>query len=74
MEFSRGIDRFIELHGDLDVVQINRGHVRKFRDEGSLFQSFGQARLEKPVCQNLRSGRASIPVRRASVQPLSTNG
>ena len=24
MEFSRGIDRFIELHGDLDVAQINR--------------------------------------------------
>jgi hypothetical protein len=32
MEFSRGIDRFIELHGDLDVAQINRKHVREFRD------------------------------------------
>ena len=32
MEFSRGIDRFIELHGDMDVGQINRRHVREFRE------------------------------------------
>lgn len=31
LEFSKGIDRFIELHGDLDVIQINKGHVREFR-------------------------------------------
>jgi len=36
MEFSRGIDRFIELHGDLDVVQINRRHVREFREAAQL--------------------------------------
>ena len=36
MEFSRGIDRFIELHGDLDVAQINRGHVRAFRNAAQL--------------------------------------
>src|SRR5260370_41794615 len=36
MEFSRAIDRFIELHGDLDVVQINRRHVREFRDAAQL--------------------------------------
>ena len=35
LEFSKGIDRFIELHGDLDVVQINKGHVREFRDGGT---------------------------------------
>jgi hypothetical protein len=29
LEFSKGIDRSIELHGDLDVVQINKGHVRR---------------------------------------------
>jgi integrase len=32
LEFSKGIERFIELHGNLDVVQINRKHVREFRD------------------------------------------
>jgi integrase len=32
LEFSRGIARFIELHGDLDVARINRGHVRAFRE------------------------------------------
>jgi integrase len=36
MEFSRGIDRFIELHGDLDVIQINRRHVREYRDAAQL--------------------------------------
>jgi integrase len=36
MEFSRAIDRFIELHGDMDVVQINRRHVREFRDAAQL--------------------------------------
>jgi integrase len=36
MEFKRGIERFIELHGDLEVAQINRGHVRQFRDAALL--------------------------------------
>jgi integrase len=36
MEFERGIARFIELHGDLEVAQINRGHVRQFRDAALL--------------------------------------
>jgi uncharacterized protein DUF6538 len=36
MEFSRGIDRFIELHGDMDVSQINRRHVREFREAAQL--------------------------------------
>ncbi len=35
LEFSKGIDRFIELHGDMDVVQINKRHVREFRDGSS---------------------------------------
>jgi len=36
LEFARGIDRFVELHGDLDVMQINRKHVRDFRDAAQL--------------------------------------
>src|SRR5215470_7455148 len=36
LEFARGIDRFIELHGDLEVSQINRSHVREFRDAAQL--------------------------------------
>ena len=47
MEFSRGIDRFIELHGDLDVVQINRGHVRQFRDEAQLVPKLRAGKLRK---------------------------
>ena len=30
LEFARGIDRFIELHGDLEVAQINRRHGLPF--------------------------------------------
>ena len=36
LEFARGIERFIELHGDLDVAHINRRHVREFRDAAQL--------------------------------------
>src|SRR6266446_7950482 len=36
LEFARGIDRFIELHGDLDVVEISRPHVREFRNAAQL--------------------------------------
>jgi integrase len=47
MEFSRGIDRFIELHGDLDVAQINRGHVRAFRDDAQLVPKRRTGKLRK---------------------------
>ena len=30
LEFARGIDRFIELHGDLEVAQLNRRHGLPF--------------------------------------------
>jgi integrase len=31
-EFSYAIDRFIELHGDMLIAKITRGHVRQFRE------------------------------------------
>jgi len=45
LEFSKGIERFIELHGDLDVVQINRGHVRQFRDAAQLVPKLRAGKL-----------------------------
>jgi hypothetical protein len=45
MEFSKGIDRFIELHGDLDVVQINKGHVREFRAAAKLVPKHRSGKL-----------------------------
>src|SRR5450631_4412512 len=57
---------------------------RSLRSTGSMFASFAMLRnlfqsneqgsSEKQLCQNLQNGRASIPVRSASVQPPSTNG
>jgi integrase len=47
LEFAKGIDRFIELHGDLDVVQINRGHVRQFRDAAQLVPKLRAGKLRK---------------------------
>ena len=47
MEFARGIDRFIELHGDLDVVQINRKHVREFREAAQLVPKHRAGKLRK---------------------------
>ena len=47
LEFARGIDRFIELHGDLDVSQINRRHVREFRDAAQLVPTGRSGKLLK---------------------------
>lgn len=47
LEFSKGIERFIELHGDLDVGQITRGHVRQFRDAAQLVPKLRAGKLRK---------------------------
>jgi integrase len=47
LEFSKGIDRFIELHGDLDVVQINKRHVREFREAAQLVPKHRPGKLRK---------------------------
>ena len=61
MEFSRGIDRFIELHGDLDVVQINRGHVREFRDAAQLVPKHRAGKLKDAPLPELVSWTRSHP-------------
>ncbi len=53
MEFERGIERFIELHGDLEVVQINRGHVRQFRDTAILVPARRSGKLLKATLPQL---------------------
>jgi hypothetical protein len=53
LEFARGIDRFIELHGDLDVVQINRSHVREFRDAAQLVPIRRSGKLLKATLPQL---------------------
>ncbi|MCA1498968.1 site-specific integrase [Bradyrhizobium sp. NBAIM14] len=47
LEFARGIDRFIELHGDLEVSQINRRHIREFRDAAQLVPARRSGKLLK---------------------------
>jgi integrase len=61
MEFSRGIDRFIELHGDLDVVQINRGHVRQFRDAAQLVPKLRVGKLRKALLPELAEWSRAHP-------------
>jgi integrase len=53
MEFARGIERFIELHGDLEVSQINRGHVRQFRDAAQLVPTGRTGKLLKATLPQL---------------------
>jgi integrase len=53
LEFARGIERFIELHGDLDVVQINRRHVREFRDAAQLVPTGRSGKLLKATLPHL---------------------
>jgi len=61
MEFSRGIDRFIELHGDLDVGQINRGHVRQFRDAAQLVPKLRAGKLRKALLPELAAWSREHP-------------
>ncbi len=53
MEFSRGIDRFIELHGDFDVGEINKRHVREFRDAAQLVPKHRPGTLRKACLPEL---------------------
>jgi integrase len=53
LEFSRGIARFVELHGDLDVAQINRGHVRAFRETAQLVPKHRVGKLRKMTLPEL---------------------
>ena len=47
-EFARAIDRFIELHGDLEVAKITRRHVREFRDAAQLVPAGRSGKLQGP--------------------------
>ena len=47
IEFSRAIDRFTELHGDLDVGQIIKPHVREFREAAQLVPKHRPGTLRK---------------------------
>jgi hypothetical protein len=53
LEFSRGITRFIELHGDLDAAQINRSHVRAFREAAQFVPKHRAGKLRKMTLPEL---------------------
>ena len=61
MEFERAIERFIELHGDLGVAQINRGHVRQFRDAAMLVPARRSGKLLKATLPQLVEYSRSHP-------------
>ena len=61
MEFERAIERFIELHGDLGVAQINRGHVRQFRDAAQLVPAGRSGKLLKATLPQLVEYSRSHP-------------
>jgi integrase len=71
LEFARAIDRFIELHGDLDVTQINRRHVREFRDAALLVPMRRSGKLLKATLPQLveysRAHPAAPPIKAATV-------
>ncbi|MDR3483603.1 MAG: site-specific integrase [Bradyrhizobium sp.] len=62
MEFSRGIERFIELHGDLDVGQINKRHVREFREAAQLVPKHRPGKLKKARLPELVEWTRKNPV------------
>jgi hypothetical protein len=75
MEFSRGIDRFIELHGDLDVAQINRRHVREFREAAQLVPKHRPGKLRKAHLPELAEWSREHPGTVCiAASPLSISG
>jgi integrase len=72
MEFARGIERFIELHGDLEVAQINRGHVRQFRDASLLVPAKRSGKLLKaPLPELVAYTRAHPEVPRLKASTIN---
>jgi integrase len=61
LEFAKGIDRFIELHGNLDVVKINRKDVREFRDAAQLVPKHRAGKLKDAPLPELVSWTRSHP-------------
>jgi hypothetical protein len=61
MEFSRGIERFIELHGDMDVGQINRRHVREFRVAAQFVPKCRTGKLRKAALPELAKWSSEHP-------------
>jgi integrase len=61
MEFERAIERFIELHGDLGVAQINRGHIRQYRDAAMLVPARRSGKLLKATLPQLVEYSRSHP-------------
>jgi hypothetical protein len=74
LEFSKGIDRFIELHGNLDVIQIDRKHVREFRDAAQLVPKHRAGKLRDASLPELVIGRESTPAPFALLRPRLTSG
>ena len=74
MEFERGIERFIELHGDLEVAQINRGHVRQFRDAALLVPARRSGKLLKASLPELVEYSHAHPNASRIRQQRSTSG
>jgi integrase len=61
MEFSRGIERFIELHGNLDVAKIDRRHVREFRDAAQLVPKLRAGKLRTATLPELKKWSQEHP-------------
>jgi hypothetical protein len=53
LEFSRAIERFIELHGNLGVASINRKHVREFREAAQQVPKHRSGKLKGATLREL---------------------
>ena len=76
LEFERGITRFIELHGDLDVAQINRGHIRAFREAAQMVPKHRTGKLRLMPLPELaewsRQHPGIVPISSATVNKWLT--
>ena len=61
MEFSRGIERFIELHGEPGCRSDQQGHVREFRDAAQLVPKRRAGKLRKAPLPELAEWSRAHP-------------
>jgi integrase len=71
-EFSYAIGRFTELHGDMPVAKITRGHVREFREALQLMPVRRSGDLRKATLPALRDWATAHPEAKR-VSPATVN-
>jgi integrase len=71
-EYQRSVALFVQMHGDLQVMQIRRSHVREFREALQAMPRHREGELLKATLPNLRDWGRLHP-EAAKISPATIN-